>query len=126
MNIFLVGFLQIFFRPEQYESTRFGDLKPYIWQWVWIGVLEGCWLFLTFFVWVPGCRHGYLGPGGLHDNSKHWNCTGGAAGWIDQRFFGLNHIYNEPTSLKIYQPEQYYGFDTTQQASGGPIYNFYY
>ena len=41
---------------------------------------------------------GYLGPGGLHDNGSYFNCTGGAAGYIDRKLFGVNHIYGHPTS----------------------------
>ena len=41
---------------------------------------------------------GYLGPGGLHDNGSYFNCTGGAAGYIDRKLFGENHIYGHPTS----------------------------
>src|SRR5258708_5334672 len=40
---------------------------------------------------------GYLGPGGLHESGKFWNCTGGAAGRLDQWIFGQNHIYQDPT-----------------------------
>ena len=40
---------------------------------------------------------GYLGPGGLADNSSHPSCTGGAAGYIDHQVFGENHIYGHPT-----------------------------
>ena len=46
---------------------------------------------------MAGCPTGYLGPGGLHENSKYWNCTGGAAGYIDIKFFGAGHIYPFPT-----------------------------
>ena len=48
-----------------------------------------------------------MGPGGLHDSSKYWNCTGGAAAWIDRKFFGYNHIYDGPTSFAVYQVDQY-------------------
>ena len=41
---------------------------------------------------------GYLGPGGLHDNGDHWNCTGGAAGAIDRFVLGESHMYRTPTS----------------------------
>lgn len=37
---------------------------------------------------------GYLGPGGLHDGGGTFNCSGGAAGYIDRTFFGGNHLYN--------------------------------
>jgi len=56
----------------------------------------------TFFLPVPGCPTGYLGPGGLAENGTHYSCTGGAARYIDIRLFGENHIYQHPTSYKIY------------------------
>lgn len=44
---------------------------------------------------------GYLGPGGLHDNGKYFNCTGGATGYIDQVILG-KHLYQKGTSKEIY------------------------
>lgn len=60
---------------------------------------------LTFLLPVPGCPTGYLGPGGLADNSSYFNCTGGAAGYIDREVFSVNHIYQNPTSQKIYHSD---------------------
>ena len=70
--------------------------------------LEIIWLALTFAMKVPGCPTGYLGPGGLHENGNHWNCSGGAAGYIDYQFFGEAHIYDEPTSLEVFFHDEYY------------------
>lgn len=39
---------------------------------------------------------GYLGAGGIGDDGLYPNCTGGAAGYIDQWMFGDN-IYGYPT-----------------------------
>ena len=39
----------------------------------------------------------YLGPGGLGDYGKHFNCTGGAAGYIDKQVLGTSHLYTTPT-----------------------------
>lgn len=44
---------------------------------------------------------GYLGPGGLSEGGKHYNCTGGAASYIDRMVLGTNHIYNHPTPKVI-------------------------
>lgn len=41
---------------------------------------------------------GYLGPGGLAEDGKYIDCTGGAAGYIDRVIFGSAHIYQNPTS----------------------------
>lgn len=40
---------------------------------------------------------GYIGPGGLHDSGKYYNCTAGAAAYIDIMVLGKNHIYGKPT-----------------------------
>lgn len=56
---------------------------------------------------VPGCGRGYLGPGGLHDEGKYENCTGGAAGYIDRKVFG-EHMYMHPTCHKIYKTKVFY------------------
>lgn len=56
---------------------------------------------------MPGCGKGYLGPGGLHDGGKHFNCTGGAAGYIDRQVFG-KHMYTHPTCHKIYETKLFY------------------
>jgi hypothetical protein len=42
---------------------------------------------------------GYVGPGGLGEGyPQAENCTGGMAGYIDKKLFGVNHIYGHPTS----------------------------
>ena len=47
---------------------------------------------------------GYLGPGGLFDDNQQdgVDCIGGAAGYIDRRFFGVSHIYSNPTPKSVY------------------------
>ena len=51
---------------------------------------------------------GYLGPGGLYDDSKeNGSCTGGATGYIDKWFFTVNHIYSNPTPKATYQTEPF-------------------
>ncbi|KAK3785913.1 hypothetical protein RRG08_033021 [Elysia crispata] len=60
-------------------------------------------LSITMAMPVPGCPRGYLGPGGLEQNAKYFNCVGGASGYIDRKIFGNNHIYASPTSKEIYK-----------------------
>jgi len=67
-----------------------------------IGIIIFIWLMLTFVTDVPGCGRGYLGPGGIGDKGEYWDCTGGAAGYIDQKFFGIYHIYQWPTCRDTY------------------------
>jgi len=65
---------------------------------------------------VPGCPTGYLGPGGIEQFGRYFNCTGGAAGYADRALFGSNHMYNNPTSKEIYYSTQAFdpeGFFTT-------------
>lgn len=40
---------------------------------------------------------GYLGPGGRSENGSYFNCTGGAAGYLDHIILTDNHIYGHPT-----------------------------
>ena len=52
---------------------------------------------------VYHCFRGYLGPGGLHDGGKYFNCTGGATGYIDRLILGGNHMYKNrwaPTKVQ--------------------------
>ena len=44
-----------------------------------------------------------MGPGGLHKNSSYYNCTGGAAGYIDKIILGTSHLYGYPTCQEIYK-----------------------
>ncbi|NXG37298.1 HGNAT acetyltransferase, partial [Dromaius novaehollandiae] len=84
------------------------DILPYWPQWIFILTLEAIWLCLTFFLPVPGCPRGYLGPGGIGDFGKYPNCTGGAAGYIDRLLLGEKHIYQHPSSSVLYQTNMPY------------------
>lgn len=46
-------------------------------------------------------HRGYLGPGGIGDDGKYPNCTGGAAGYIDKWLLGEDHVYHYPTCKVI-------------------------
>ena len=48
------------------------------------------------------CCRGYLGPGGLAEHGKYFNCTGGAAGYIDRLVLGESHLYGGATFKVIY------------------------
>lgn len=62
---------------------------------------------ITFLLDVPDCGKGYLGPGGHQDQGKHFNCTGGAAGYIDRLIFG-DHMYHHPTCQQVYENTAFY------------------
>lgn len=70
------------------------DVTPYMLEWILIGALEAVYLCVQFFLPVPGCPTGYLGPGGLADGGEHWDCAGGAHGHIDRLIFGSKHMYH--------------------------------
>ena len=78
------------------------DLCRSPFQWLFMTSVVALHTGLTFLLKVPGCPTGYLGPGGLHDQARHENCTGGAARYVDVQFFGSQHIYQHPTPMKIY------------------------
>ncbi|RDD40051.1 Heparan-alpha-glucosaminide N-acetyltransferase [Trichoplax sp. H2] len=74
-----------------------------IWK-IWIGMigLLSIYLSLIFALPVPGCPTGYFGPGGLSDDANHYNCTGGATGYIDRFIFG-NHLDANPSCKVLYR-----------------------
>jgi len=71
-------------------------------QWLIVLIFGLIWTLLTFLLPLEGCPRGYLGPGGLHMNSKYFNCTAGSAGLIDRTILGYNHVYQEPTCKSVY------------------------
>ncbi len=40
--------------------------------------------------------------GGLHENGKYENCTGGITGYIDRVVFTDKHLYQYPTCQLVY------------------------
>ncbi|XP_050531798.1 heparan-alpha-glucosaminide N-acetyltransferase [Daktulosphaira vitifoliae] len=87
----------IFMKPQPYfTNTKFDIIRDVIEsapQWFIIILLVGVHTAVTFLLKVPGCPKGYLGPGGLYNHSKNYNCTGGAAGYIDRMILGENHMF---------------------------------
>ncbi|XP_035668405.1 heparan-alpha-glucosaminide N-acetyltransferase-like isoform X3 [Branchiostoma floridae] len=73
-------------------------------QWLFMIVVVTLHLVLMFWLQVPNCPIGYLGPGGLSDIA-HYNCTGGATGYIDRAVFTDDHIYQHPTPITVYKTE---------------------
>ncbi|XP_048247315.1 heparan-alpha-glucosaminide N-acetyltransferase-like [Haliotis rufescens] len=81
------------------------DIVLYLPAWVFHLCLLAAYLGLTFGLPVPGCPTGYIGPGGLSDGGKNYNCTGGAARHIDYVLLGNNHIYQFPTPQELYETQ---------------------
>ncbi|XP_053548861.1 heparan-alpha-glucosaminide N-acetyltransferase-like [Bombina bombina] len=110
---FFVAVMHTFFCHQNTElaeghvwSSAVRDLVTYWPEWIIIISLETMWLCLTFLLPVPGCPTGYLGAGGIGDYGRYPNCTGGAAGYIDQWFLGGNHMYHYPTCKELYKTTQ--------------------
>ncbi|ELW71398.1 Heparan-alpha-glucosaminide N-acetyltransferase [Tupaia chinensis] len=115
VTFFVVAVLELLFAkpvPENCASERsclsLRDVTSSWPQWLVILMLESIWLGLTFFLPVPGCPKGYLGPGGIGDFGKYPNCTGGAAGYIDHLLLGADHLYKHPSSTVLYHTEVAY------------------
>ena len=73
-----------------------------------MGVVVAAHCFITFFLPVPNCPVGYIGPGGLHlDGQYPKECIGGAAGYIDRWLLTSDHIYNWPTAREVYDSGPY-------------------
>ncbi|KAJ4441630.1 hypothetical protein ANN_11488, partial [Periplaneta americana] len=91
---------------KTYEESSFmaniQDILVLLPQWiVIIGIVAGhC--FLTFYLEVPGCPTGYLGPGGIQDDARYRDCIGGATGYVDRLILGEKHIYQHPTASEVY------------------------
>lgn len=62
---------------------------------------------ITFGVYLPDCGKGYVGPGGLEEHGKFFNCTGGVAGFIDRSIFG-NHMYKHPSCQRVYENQVFF------------------
>ncbi|XP_061196047.1 heparan-alpha-glucosaminide N-acetyltransferase-like isoform X2 [Saccostrea echinata] len=105
---FVVASIHMFFAKTVDVSmyTYWGfirDIVDYWLEWIFYLVFVTAHIVITFVLDVPGCPKGYVGPGGLHENGQHMNCTGGAAGYIDRKVFGEGHIYQSPTCKEIYK-----------------------
>uniref|UniRef100_A0A7M5XC31 Heparan-alpha-glucosaminide N-acetyltransferase catalytic domain-containing protein n=1 Tax=Clytia hemisphaerica TaxID=252671 RepID=A0A7M5XC31_9CNID len=112
LSYLVVAILNVWCSPEEetvnthyhYDwRDSFRDLTWFPLQHFIMLILLVVYLCLTFLLPVPGCKTGYLGPGGLSDNGTHTGCTGGAAAYIDRKIFGLNHMYNSPTCRHPYK-----------------------
>ncbi|KAL3832711.1 hypothetical protein ACJMK2_024328, partial [Sinanodonta woodiana] len=84
-------------------SSKIRDILLHLPEWIAALSVLAVYLTLTFCLPVPGCPTGYIGPGGLSEGGKYYNCTGGAAQYIDVTILGPNHIYQNPTPKLIYQ-----------------------
>lgn len=96
----------VFLTSECLQNSKWKAIEDLIESWKQWVIVIGCVAVhtaVTFFLRVPGCPTGYLGPGGLHAHSSYSNCTGGAAGYIDKLILQPNHIYSRPTCRELYK-----------------------
>ncbi|XP_023026506.2 heparan-alpha-glucosaminide N-acetyltransferase [Leptinotarsa decemlineata] len=109
LTYLVVGILEIAFtkRTEVDNISWAADIKKSFRQWITVSLLVFIHTCITFLVDVPSCGRGYLGPGGLDEGGKYFNCTGGVAGYIDRAVFG-HHMYKHPACQKVYENVVYY------------------
>ncbi|CAG9862798.1 unnamed protein product [Phyllotreta striolata] len=100
----VVGILEVVFtrRTEVEMASWIHDVAVAWPQWLIVYSLIIIHASLTFLINVPGCGTGYLGPGGLEENGLFYNCTGGAAGFIDRAIFNA-HMYKDHALAKVYE-----------------------
>ncbi|OQR76648.1 heparan-alpha-glucosaminide N-acetyltransferase-like, partial [Tropilaelaps mercedesae] len=83
-------------------SSKLRDVIFYWPEWLLMSFLVAIHLLVIIALPVPGCPTGYLGPGGLHMGGAYFNCTGGAAGYVDRLILGTTHIYQRSSAKKVY------------------------
>ncbi|KAL5007091.1 hypothetical protein ScPMuIL_015897 [Solemya velum] len=98
LTYLVLGLIELAFYKEAgtHKEKRWSsvaDVIMYFPQWLICSLLLALHVILTFMLPVPGCPTGYVGPGGLSEGGKYFNCTGGAAQYIDRSVFTQNHMY---------------------------------
>ncbi|XP_076032647.1 heparan-alpha-glucosaminide N-acetyltransferase isoform X2 [Oratosquilla oratoria] len=91
-------------QTSQYKGVleKVADIAILWPQWIIHLVLLAVYCLIVFLLPVPNCPTGYLGPGGLHENTGP-DCIGGATGLVDRVIVGVTHIYQNPTAKHIYK-----------------------
>ena len=103
ISFFLCSLIETCFANGQRTELCFmQDLWERRFQWLAMILIVTFHTCVTFLLPVPGCPKGYLGPGGYHHHGDYYNCTGGAAGYIDRLVFG-DHVYSKKENV-VYGP----------------------
>uniref|UniRef100_A0A8D8SUS2 Heparan-alpha-glucosaminide N-acetyltransferase n=2 Tax=Cacopsylla melanoneura TaxID=428564 RepID=A0A8D8SUS2_9HEMI len=63
--------------------------------------------WVTFHLQMPGCPRGYTGPGGYQDDARYYNCTGGAANYIDLLLVGPQRLWDRGPAREVYHAVSY-------------------
>lgn len=98
----IVALLLVTFPPVDKLRSFLPEISECWGAWGGVALLQVVYLLLTFLLPVPHCPTGYLGPGGTSDGGAHFNCTGGAAGFMDRQVFSHNHIAAWPACKDTY------------------------
>lgn len=90
----------------QMETRRwrlyFQDIIVLTPQWLIMLAIVFVHLVIIFWLPVPNCPTGYIGPGGIHDGGRYNNCIGGATGFIDRKIIGKSHMYQHVRAGSVY------------------------
>ncbi|XP_043514120.1 heparan-alpha-glucosaminide N-acetyltransferase-like isoform X1 [Frieseomelitta varia] len=121
LTYFVVALLYFIFmsrKSSKIQSPMLREVQDFLLllpQWCVMLVIVAVHCVITFCLHVPGCPTGYLGPGGLHDDAKHFDCVGGAAGYVDRMVLTEAHLYYSASVYKSgpYDPEGILGTLTT-------------
>ncbi|GIX66706.1 heparan-alpha-glucosaminide N-acetyltransferase [Caerostris extrusa] len=122
VSYFVVATVHLFYASasdSDSSSSPFRDIISYGGEWLVMLTFLSSHMILMYLVHSPDCPKGYFGPGGLHDQGAYFNCTGGAAGYIDRIILGPSHLYQHPGSKAIYHntlpydPEGILGYFTS-------------
>ncbi|XP_062520516.1 heparan-alpha-glucosaminide N-acetyltransferase-like [Corticium candelabrum] len=88
---------------DQDRLTSVRDITGHLMEWITIVAIVTLHTLVTFFIRKKECPPGYLNAGGkLGDFGDHGNCTGGAAGYIDDIILTKSHMFQHPTCKETY------------------------
>jgi heparan-alpha-glucosaminide N-acetyltransferase len=82
-------------------------LTAYRYEWVLQSLILILFLSIHLGGTAPGCPRGYLGAGGISEESKYQFCTGGIHRYIDFKVFGYDLIYHHATCRELYACRAY-------------------
>ncbi|XP_044004365.1 heparan-alpha-glucosaminide N-acetyltransferase-like isoform X2 [Aphidius gifuensis] len=87
-------------------------------QWIIMVIILSSHWYFTFYHEFTGCKIGYVGPGGNSNRGSNAGCPGGAAGYMDRKILGANHllknsIVNMAFGSGPFEPEGILGCLTT-------------
>ena len=93
---FFVGSIVVWVPSRKVDSSSpWRDILPFWPQWLCAFLLLILYLIFQYATPLPkGCPRGYTGPGGIGDQGKYPQCTGGAHKVIDDAIWGERHIYH--------------------------------